>query len=158
MQRDCRNPHPGGMWRCQCGQAHSHYYRFCRACQAPVGQRVRFPSQEGKGQSNGQTHEARQRWAPYLVAHPRCPLMPPPPGRPLMAGAPPVVWRPVGSADMSLASLSPPPPPNVTWNQRFPSNQVTGQQPVIQQQYGCQGCQQIQQGIQYAPNQGNLDG
>ena len=84
--------------------------------------------------------------------------MPPPPGRPLMAGAPPVVWRPVGSTDMSLASLSPPPPPNVSWNQRFPSNQVTGQQPVIQQQYGCQGCQQIQQGLQYVPNEGNLDG
>ena len=84
--------------------------------------------------------------------------MPPPPGRPLMAGAPPVVWRSVGSTDMSYVSVNLPPPSLATWNQRLPTDQAVGQQPVILQQLGCQGCPKIQRGLRYAPIEGNLDG
>ena len=37
--------------------------------------------------------------------------MPPPPGRPLMTGGPPVVWRPAGNTDLGYVSVNPPPPP-----------------------------------------------
>ena len=118
-----------------------------------------FPYRKAKvSRMNVQTHEARQRYAPYLAAHPRCRLMPPPPGRPLMAGAPPVVWRSVGSTDMSYVSVNLPPPSLATWNQRLPTDQAVGQQPVILQQLGCQGCPKIQRGLRYAPIEGNLDG
>ena len=149
-----QKPPPGGMWRCVCGLANSHYYRFCRACQTSVGQRVRFPQQKGKGQAKEQTHEPRQRWAPYLAAHPGCPLMPPPPGRPLMTSGPPVVWRPVGNTDLGHVSANPPPPPPGVWNQSYSMNQTMGQQPATFLHAGHHGRPPTQRSRQGAPVEG----
>ena len=135
-----QKPPPDGMWRCVCGLANSHYYRFCRACQTPVAQKIRFPLQEVKGKLIESNQGMGQRWAPYLAAHPRCPLMPPPPGRPPYAGGPPVVWRPVGRAGPGLGSAPPPPPPPGMWNQGVPMEQPIGQPATVIHHAGSLSC------------------
>ena len=97
---DTKRVGPPKPWQCQCGTNNEPCYRYCRACNTPVGYRIL--SSFGPVNSDTEGQGKGSRMAPHLAAHPRCPFMPNPPlgdwGKSQRRQQPPIIWRPHGTS------------------------------------------------------------
>lgn len=80
------------VWKCQCGRTKDASHTCCEWCAQAWA-----PRHEGYGQVRpcpDVCAPSREKLAPYLTAHPRCPLPPPAPRNYSSVHRPPIVWRP----------------------------------------------------------------